>query len=226
MGVFVFENYQKLSNLFMYLGLVGGVLDLVAARKLKRVSQQILDSSIAAALDPDVSNILRLFAAPLGDSVEATNAFWIYVRDPKNSKLFSEEFKLWWEQSDHWTDALRVKFVEDFGSEVAQLKGLKTTAMMDGWSKLATRDIPLSSSIKFLEEPAVVDRLVGLYDDAHLRQVYQALLSAQTQPQSLTAFLKTFDDIGAAYYMRFADDTSLVKSWFRYYDEPVMKGGF
>ncbi|MEN5233186.1 hypothetical protein [Sphingobacterium faecium] len=219
-------NYQRLSNLFMYLGLVGGVLDLVAARKLKRVSQRILDSSIAATLDPDVSNILRRFAAPLGDSVEATNAFWIYVRDPKNSKLFSEEFKLWWEQSDHWTDALRVKFVEDFGSEVAQLKGLKTTAMMDGWSKLATRDIPLSSNIKFLEDPAVVDRLVGLYDDAHLRQVYQALLSAQTQPQSITAFLKTFDDIGAAYYPRFADDTSLVKSWFRYYDEPVLKGDF
>ncbi|UZJ66347.1 hypothetical protein OKW96_09965 [Sphingobacterium sp. KU25419] len=72
-----------------------------------------------------MSNILRRFAAPLGDSVEATNAFWVYVRDPKNSKLFSGDFKLWWEQSDHWTDALRVKFVEDFGSEVAQLKGLK-----------------------------------------------------------------------------------------------------
>ncbi|MEN5233182.1 hypothetical protein [Sphingobacterium faecium] len=109
-----------------------------------------------------VSKNYQRRVSQLGDSVEATNSFWIYVRDPKNSKLFSEEFKLWWEQSDHWTDALRVKFVEDFGSEVAQLKGLKTTAMMDGWSKLVTRDIPLSSNIKFLEDPAVVDRLVYL----------------------------------------------------------------
>lgn len=75
--------------------------------------------------------------------------------------------------------------------------------MMEGWSKLTTRDIPLSSNIKFFEDPAVVDRLVGLYDDANLRQVYQALLSAQTQPQSLTAFLKNFDNIGTAYYTKF-----------------------
>ncbi|UZJ66354.1 hypothetical protein OKW96_10000 [Sphingobacterium sp. KU25419] len=32
-----------------------------------------------------------------------------------------------------------------------------------------------------------------------------------------------FDDLGAAYYTRFADDANLVKSWFRYYDEPVLR---
>ncbi|UIR56365.1 hypothetical protein LZQ00_00720 [Sphingobacterium sp. SRCM116780] len=220
------KYYQKMADLFMYIGLVGGVLDFVAARKVKNVAKQILDSPLANTLDPDISKILRRFAAPLGESVEATNTFWTYVRDPKNSKLFSEEFKLWWEKAENWTDTLRAKFVEDFGYDVARLERFKTPEMMNGWKIMATRDIPLSNNIKFLENTDVANRLVSLYDDINLKNVYKALIESQAPPESITAFLKTFDDIGAAYYTKFADDVTLVKSWFRYYDEPVLSSIF
>ncbi|WP_454881427.1 hypothetical protein [Sphingobacterium detergens] len=219
-------NYRRLADLFMYIGLVNGVLDVVAARKVKNVAKKILDSPIANTLDIDVYTILRKFAETLGDAIEATNTFWVYVRDPKNKELLTQGFIDLWENANIWTEALRTKFITDFSTEVVQLRYFQTEEMLTRWRQLATRDIPLSGNIRFLQDPVAANRMVELFDSPMLKSMYTVLLDTKTRTESLTAFLRKFDDLGATYYQKFADDTDLVKSWFRYIDEPLLNLAF
>jgi len=84
----------------------------------------------------------------------------------------------------------------------------------------------LSGNIKFLQDPVAANRLVELFDSPTLRSVYTVLSDIKTRTESLMAFLRKFDDLGATYYQKFADDTDLVKSWFRYFDEPLLNLAF
>src|SRR5690606_4673693 len=97
------KYYNKLSHIFMYLGIVGGALDMVAARKLKRAAEDILNSPIAGSLDPQVTAILQKFAQPVTDTAQAISDFWAKVMQQVHR--MSQYFIDWWDNSTALTQA-------------------------------------------------------------------------------------------------------------------------
>jgi len=225
----ILEGCQKI---FISLTFLGVGLSLTAQAHAVREAGKVLDliealpPGVAHGLAPEMINLLTT----LKGSKEVTLS--LFGNKLNTLDLGDATNYIFLKYNSVFTDAQRLKFMTDFQhiddlafwrllNNGRNASGIRDGKYLDNWISLSERGLEEAKFTIYICNQTRTDVLIRFTDQSTLKPVINPLSFERK-----IAFLNTFANVDPVNFAKFVGDPTLVKKWFRYYDDLVFQPEF